>query len=280
MVLSTAMDAIFSLWPFLVGLFAVGLVAGVVAGLFGVGGGIIIVPALFFAMGLLDVSDAVRMHVAVATSLAIIIVTSLRSVMAHYRHGAVDMPVLRTYVPWIVAGAFAGSLVARFVPGDALTGFFGAFALIISMRMAFFRDVKPMASEPPSGFAGGFIGAGMGFASSWMGIGGGVFGVILLTLTGRSIHKAVATAAGFGAAIGIPGALGFILSGWGRTDLPPLSLGYVNLAGFALISTAAALTTPLGARLAHRLSKDMLGRVFALLLGVLGSRMLWSALTG
>lgn len=271
------MNEVLALWPLIAGLTVVGLVAGVVAGLFGVGGGIIIVPALFYAFGLMDVSDAVRMHAAVATSLAIIVVTSTRSVLAHHRRGAVDIGVLRGFAPWIVAGAFGGALLARFVDGTVLTGLFGVFAVLIAARMAFFRDVPPLTNQVPTGAARAGMGAGMGFVSSWMGIGGGVFGVIMLTLCGRSIHQAVGTAAGFGAAIGLPGALGFVLAGCNNAELPPLSLGYVNLAGFVLISVTAGLTTPVGAMLAHRLSKDMLSRIFAVVLAVLGLRMCWTA---
>jgi len=258
----------------------VGLGAGFIAGMFGIGGGVVIVPALYFALGGLGVEEAVRMHCAVATSLAVIIVTSLRSVRAHHSRGAVDMGLLKGFVPWIVAGALIGALVARWVPGNLLTGLFGATAILVAARMAFFPNPRPLWNGVPTGPARAATGTGMGLLSSWMGIGGGIFGVILLTLSGRPLHQAVGTAAGFGAAIGLPGALGFIIGGLGVEGLPPLSLGYVNLAGFALIAALAAITTPFGAKVAHALSQQLLSRIFAAVLAVLGIRMLVGAFLG
>lgn len=252
----------------------VGAAAGVIAGLFGIGGGVIIVPALYYVFGALGADDAVRMHAAVATSLATIVVTSLRSVSAHAKRGAVDGDILRAWTPWIVLGAIAGAATARFVPGEGLTGLFGVFGLAIAVRMGLGRDVTPIADRPPEGALRAGMGSGLGFTSSWLGIGGGVFGVLMLTLSGRPIHKAVGTAAGFGLAIGAPAAVTAILAGWGLEGRPPFSLGYVNVPGFALIAALTTLTAPLGARLAHGLSQSALRRVFAIALGVIALNML------
>lgn len=255
-------------------LVAAGIFAGLIAGLFGIGGGVVIVPTLYHVFGALGVPDESRMHAAVATSLATIVVTSLRSAAAHRKRGAVDAEVVRTWAPWIVLGALVGSLVARLVSGAALTGLFGVGALFMAARMAFWKDQK-IADELPTGAARAGLATAMGFSSSWMGIGGGVFGVMMMTLCGRSIHQAVGTAAAFGAAIGAPAALGFIVAGIGVDGLAPWSLGYVNLPGFAAIATLTTIMAPLGARLAHGLSQTLLKRLFALGLSVVATQMLW-----
>ena len=259
-------------------LVAAGALAGLIAGMFGVGGGIVIVPALYYLFGALGVDDAVRMHTAVGTSLATIIVTSVRSVLAHRKHGAVDMDVLRRWTPPICVGAFAGAVVARFIPSAALTLVFALGALGVAMNTALRRDPSPQAENArpmPVGRARALVGAGLGLVSSWMGIGGGVLGVVLMTAAGRPIHQAVGTSAGFGAAIGVPGALGFMMAGFGMAALPPGSIGYVNLPGFAIIALLTALVAPVGAKVTHSLDRRLLSRLFALLLSVVSLKMLW-----
>ncbi len=271
-----------TLAPFALALGVAGLVAGLAAGLFGIGGGIVIVPTLYHVFGALGVADETRMHAAVATSLATIVVTSARSVQAHHRKGAVEWAILRSWGPWIVAGALTGALVSRAVSGEALAGVFGVGALIVAARMAFARapDAVQTAAAVaphdrlPAGPTRAGLGAGLGFFSAWMGIGGGVFGVALLTMFGRPIHRAIGTAAGFGAAIGLPGALGFVIAGWGLADRPPASLGYVNVPGFVLIAALTSVTAPLGARLAHSLSQTMMKRAFAGVLTLVALNML------
>jgi len=266
------------LFPLIAALAGAGLFAGLVAGLFGVGGGVVIVPALYYAQAALGYPEQTRMHVAVATSLATIIATSIRSVMAHNRKGAVDWAVLRAWSPWIVVGALAGAFVADAAPGRALTGFFGAAALLIAAQLFFGRPGWTLADDMPRGAARAGLGGGMGLASALMGIGGGTFGVLLMTLCGRSIHKAVGTAAGFGVAIGAPAAAGFVIAGWGRPDLPPFSLGYVSAAGFLLISVFTVAMAPVGAALAHRLDGALLRRLFAIGLSLTAASLLYEAL--
>lgn len=255
-----------------------GAFAGLIAGLFGVGGGIVIVPVLFHVFGAVGADDAVRMHAAVGTSLATIIVTAIRSSLAHNARGAVDWGVLRTWAPWIALGAGAGGLVARFVPGAGLTAIFGVGALIVAARMALAGEPKPREAALPDGPARAGLAGLLGFSSSWLGIGGGVFGVTILTLYGRPIHQAVGTAAAFGAAVGLPGAIGFMIAGWGAAGLPPYSLGYVNLPAFAFVAVMTTIFAPIGARLAHSLSRSMLRRSFAVLLGVVSLQMIAEAL--
>ena len=251
-----------------VGLAATGAFAGLIAGLFGIGGGVVMVPALYFAFGLLGYDDGPRMQVAVGTSLAVIVATSLRSVTSHAKRGAVDGQILRTWIPWIVAGALIGSLIADLLPGRALTALFGVTALLLSAKFVFGRSDWKLADEMPVGAIRAGLGGSIGLLSSLMGIGGGVFGVTLMTLCGRSIHRAVGTAAGFGIAIGLPGALGFVVWGWNEAGRPPLSLGYVNVLGFAILATSAFFLAPVGAGLAHKLPAAILKRLFAIGLAV------------
>ncbi len=253
-----------------------GLLAGLAAGLFGIGGGAIIVPVLFFLLDGMGYGSS-AMHVAVATSLATISVTSLRSVLAHHRHGAVDWPTLLGWGPWIVLGAVAGMAVAGLIPGEGLTLIFGKFAFLLAAQLFFGRPGWTLAPELPDGPARAGLGAGLGGLSAIMGIGGGTFGVSLMTVCGWSIHRAVATAAGFGVAIGAPGALAAIAAGWARDDLPPASLGFVNVPAFLLISVFTVTMAPVGASLAHRLNAVRLRRMFGVLLALVAFRMLWDA---
>lgn len=259
---------------------ATGALAGLVAGLFGIGGGVVMVPALYFAFGLLGYGDGPRMHVAVGTSLAVIVATSLRSVSAHAKRGAVDFSILKAWVPWIVLGTLIGAALADLTPGRGLTALFGAMALILSVQFVFGRPDWKLAADMPGGLPRAGLGTGIGFLSSMMGIGGGVFGVTLMTLCGRTIHRAVATAAGFGVAIGLPGALGFIVWGWAEPGLPPYSLGYVNMIGFGLLAASAFFVAPLGAALAHALPERMLRRLFAIGLVVVGTSLIYEAWRG
>ncbi|WP_420431648.1 sulfite exporter TauE/SafE family protein [Hyphobacterium sp.] len=245
-------------------LVATGLFAGLIAGLFGIGGGVVMVPAFYFVLGALGYDDAIRMHMAVGTSLAVIVATSLRSVAAHTRHGAVDFAILRTWTPWIVVGALIGGFVADLIPGRGLTGLFGAVALLLSLQFFFGRPDWRLAEEMPGGIARAGLGSLIGLLSALLGIGGGVFGVTLMTLSGKPIRHAVATAAGFGVAIGLPGALGFIIWGWDEPGRTPTALGYVDLLGFFILATSAFFVAPLGAKLAHTMPERLLRRLFAL----------------
>ena len=261
-------------------LIATGAFAGLVAGLFGIGGGVVMVPALYFAFGLLGYGDGPRMHVAVGTSLAVIVATSLRSVSAHAKKDAVDYQILRTWTPWIVVGTLIGAGIADLAPGRILTAVFGAMALLLSVQFVFGKPGWRLSDAMPTGVLRAGLGSLIGFLSALMGIGGGVFGVTLMTLSGKSIHKAVATAAGLGVAIGLPGALGFIAWGWGEPGLPPFSLGYVNMLGFAVLAASAFFVAPVGAKLAHALPADILRRLFAFGLVAVAFSLLREAILG
>lgn len=250
-----------------------GAIAGLAAGLLGVGGGIVIVPVLYHLFSQQAIDPALRMHLAVGTSLATIVVTAWRSVRSHHQRGAVDVELLRSWIAPVLVGVLAGSLLAGFVEGPALARVFATVALGVALHMAFAREGWHLSRELPGGARRSALGAGIGFLSVLMGLGGGTLGVPVLTLFGLPIHRAVGTAAGLGLVIGLPGALSFALSGLGEPGLPPLSLGYVNLLGFALIVPATWLCAPLGARLAHRAPQRLLRRLFAVFLVATSLRM-------
>ena len=256
-----------------------GLVSGLAAGLFGIGGGAIIVPVLIILFEGLGFTDSAS-HVAIATSLATIILTSARSVMAHHERGAVDWQSIRTWAPWIVIGAIAGQLIAGELSARALKGFFGAMAYLLAAQLFFGRPGWKLAEDMPTGVRRAGLGSGVGLLSALMGIGGGTFGVSLMTVCGRAIHQAVATAAGFGIAIGLPSAITAVFVGWGADGLPPFSFGYVNLAAFALISVFTVTMAPVGARLAHSLDAQLLKRLFAILLAIVATKMLYDTIVG
>jgi len=259
-------------------LVAAGLFAGLVAGLFGIGGGAVIVPVLYFILDGMDFPET-AMHVAVATSLATIILTSARSVTAHHGHGAVDWAIIRSWAPWIMFGAVCGIGLSGLMSKQVLLGIFGSLLFLLAAQLAFGRPAWRLAEAMPGGAVRAGLGASVGTLSALMGIGGGTFGVTLMTLCGTPIHRAVATAAGWGIAIGLPGAIAAIFVGWGRGGLPPLSLGFVNLPAFALISVFTVLMAPVGAALAHRLPAERLRKLFGILLALVAARMVWQAIT-
>ena len=250
-----------------------GAVAGLIAGLLGVGGGIVVVPVLELVLGIVGVDPAVRMHIAVGTSLAIIIPTSLASARAHHRSNAVSMALVRYWSPWIVVGTVLGALVAGRAAPQVLYAVFGVVAVVVGTKMILPLDDRVVASDVPRGVTGAAIPAGIGFLSAMMGIGGGSMSVPVMTLCGRPIHQAVGTSALFGAFIAVPGAIGFVYTGWGNALLPWGSLGFVNLAGFALIIPTTIAFAPLGAKLAHSVSRRTLGLLFGTFLLIVAARM-------
>ena len=246
---------------FVAALAGAGLLAGLVAGLFGVGGGIVIVPVLFYVFTAFEIPDAVKMHVAVGTSLATIIVTSIRSLRSHLKSGVVDVPLLKSWILPVVAGVVTGTAVADMIDGTALTLIFGSIALLVAANMAFAKSSWRLADDMPGRPGRDAIGAVIGFLSTLMGI-----------------HQAVATSAGLGLIIAVPATLGFIVSGWGEAGTPPGSIGYVNLIAFACIVPATILMAPVGARLAHSLPQKTLKRGFAAFLALVAIRMLYGVL--
>ncbi|HVY86736.1 MAG TPA: sulfite exporter TauE/SafE family protein [Caulobacterales bacterium] len=263
---------------FMAALVAAGLFAGFIGGLFGVGGGIVLVPALYLIFSALNVDEHVRMHVAVATSISTIISTSWRSLSTHAKSGAVDFNVLKTWGPWIALGAVIGSALASAASTQSLVIYFGVGLLIAAAQLGFGNPNWRLVADLPRGAARALIATILGACSAAMGIGGGTFGVPMMTLMGRPIHQAVATASGFGAAIALPATLGFVITGWGHPGLPLGSLGFVNTPGFVLLGLLTAITAPLGARLAHRLDQRLLRRAFAVFLALTAFNLLRNAL--
>ena len=247
-------------------LMAAGLVGGVIAGLFGVGGGTVLVPALFYAFETLGVGGEANLHTAIGTSLATIVVTALRSLAAHRAHGAVDEVVLKTWTPWVALGGAVGAGVAGLVSMEGLAVVYGACLMLVAAQMGLLPDRYVLRSDMPVGWGRRVIGTGIGLLSAMMGVGGGSLGGMTMTLCGRPIHQAVATASGFGVAIGATAALGFAVFGWGAEGRPPFSLGYVNLPAAVVMGVMTALAAPLGARLAHRLDRRILRKAFAVYL--------------
>ena len=264
----------------IVAMLITGGVGGVLAGLLGIGGGIVIVPVLEAALTYLGVDEAIRMHVAVATSLATIIPTSIASSRAHHRRGAVDLELVRRWAVFVLLGALVGTIIAARVHSDVLSIVFAVVALIVALKMVLPLEGRAFAPDVPKGTAVPLIPAGIGAVSSMMGIGGGILSVAILTLFNQPIHRAVGTAALFGLAISLPGTLGFMIAGFNDPRLPAGSVGYVNLVGFALISPATFVAAPLGAAIAHRLSRRRLSLLFGLFLVVVAIRMFYRAWNG
>lgn len=255
-----------------------GAAGGMLAGLLGVGGGIVIVPVLEIVLGYLNVDPSVRMHIAVGTSLATIIPTSIASARAHYRNKAIAPDLIRYWSPWIAVASIAGALVAGRASSDVLYAVFAAVAFVMALKMILPLDGRVLARDVPRGPLGPALPVGIGFLSAMMGIGGGSMSVPVMTLFNKPIHQAVGTSALFGAFIAVPGTFGFIYTGWGNELLPFGSLGYVNLVGFALIIPTTIGFAPLGARLAHSLPRRSLSLLFGLFLAVVATRMALRAL--
>lgn len=262
-----------------VSLVAAGALTGLLAGVFGVGGGAVIVPILYEVFRVIGVVDEVRMPLAVGTSLAVIIPTSIRSFNAHRAKGMVDMSILKVWAIPVVVGVLVGSWIARYAPADLFKIVFVVIALISAIRLLFAADRWRFGQDMPGKPLMIVYGWVIGVLSALMGIGGGQLSSLFMTFYGRPIHQAVATSSGLGVIISIPGALGFIYAGWPKMAiLPPLSLGYVSLIGFILFIPTSIWTAPIGARLAHRLSKRRLEVVFGLFLLIVAARFIWSLL--
>jgi uncharacterized protein len=260
-------------------LFVTGLVAGTLAGLLGVGGGIVMVPVLYYVFGFIDIIDEhAIMHMSVGTSLAAMIPTSIRSAMGHRAKGNVDEDLFKRWMLPIVTGAIVGILIAAYVKGPVLMTIFAVFALLVSLHMGFGKDSWRIADALPGRVGEAIMAFGIACVSVMMGIGGGTFGVPILTLFNYPIHRAVGTAAAVGIIIAIVGGIGFILGGMGVAGRPPYSIGYASLVGVAMIVPATFIAAPWGVALANILSRFWLRRAFAVFLGLTGLRMAYSLL--
>lgn len=261
-------------------LLATGTIAGVLAGLLGVGGGIVIVPVLFLLFPLLGVDDSVRMHLAVGTSLATIIPTSIMSARAHHRRGGVDFQLLKSWGPAILIGVVVGGYVGGMVKGEVLTLVFAVVAILVAANMTLRKEGMILTESLPDQPVRSLLGMVVGMFSVVMGIGGGTLSVPLLTACNYPIRRAVGTASAIGLIIAVPGSITFILSGLGQPGLPPGSLGYANLIGFALIVPATMAFAPVGAKIAHTINPAHLRKAFAFFLLLTSLRMFYSVFFG
>jgi len=261
---------------FAIALLSTGAIAGVLAGLLGVGGGIVIVPVLFLLFPLLGVHDSVLMHLAVGTSLATIIPTAIISARAHHKRGGVDFALLKSWGPAIFVGVLIGGYFGSSVKGETLTLIFAVVAILVAINMIFRKEGVILADALPTGIAHHAIALVIGMFSVVMGIGGGTLGVPILTLFNYPIRRAVGTAAAIGLIIALPGSASFILSGLGNPDLPAGSLGYANMIGFALIVPATMMMAPVGAKIAHTINPTNLRKAFAFFLMLTSLRMFYS----
>jgi uncharacterized membrane protein YfcA len=250
----------------LAALIAAGLAGGVVAGLFGVGGGTVIVPAVFYAFEVLGVGGEGNLHTAIGTSLLTIVATSWRSLRAHRTHGAVDEVVLKTWTPWVAFGGLVGAAVAGVTSMEGLAIVYGVCLALVAAQLGLMPERIVLRPDLPTGWGRRGFGTLIGGLSAMMGIGGGSFGGMLMTLCGRPIHQAVATASGFGVAIGAAATVGFVAFGWNAAGRPPLSLGYVNVPGAVVMAVLTTAVAPWGAKLAHSLNRRVLRKAFALYL--------------
>ena len=258
-------------------LLAAGVVTGLLAGLFGVGGGAVMVPVLYQLFGFIGVPDALKMQLAVGTSLMVIVPTSIRSFLTHRKKGAVDDALLRAWALPIVGGVLLGSWIASFAPSGVFKLVFVLVAFATATKLGFGKASWKVADDLPREPGRSIIGAVIGVLSALMGIGGGSLVNLVMSFCNRPLLEAVATASGVGVLISIPGALGFMWAGWGHMgELPPLSLGFVSLIGAALIMPTSVWVAPFGAHLAHALPKRTLEIAFAAFLYLMGLRFLVS----
>jgi uncharacterized membrane protein YfcA len=269
-------------------LIAAGALSGFMAGLFGIGGGAVLVPVFYECFRLAGVPLEVRMPLCIGTSLAVIIPTSIRSFRAHYLRGAVDLEILKAWWVAILVGVVAGSVTARFAPERLFKYVFVAVAWSATIRLFFGRDSWNLGKEMPKGLMMRVFGFVVGLLSTLMGVGGGLFSNLLMTFYGRPIHQAVATSSALAVLISIPGAIGYVYAGWpAAARFPavaalqaPLAFGYVSLIGALVVMPTSLWTAPLGVRVAHAMSKRMLEIAFGTYMFIVGGRFVISLLNG
>lgn len=254
-----------------------GIFGGFVAGLFGVGGGLTLVPFMFMLFSAQNFPSEHLMHLALGTSMATIVFTSISSMRAHHRHGAVNWNIVRSMAPGLVMGTFGGSLVAGLVPTRPMIAVFVVIVYYAATQMIL--DFKPKPHRQLPGAAGLFCaGAAIGTVSSLVAAGGGFLSIPFMVFCNVAIHGAVGTSAALGFPIAVAGALGYIAAGMKDSGLPDFTLGYIYLPAFIGIVTMSILVAPYGARLAHRLPVKKLKRAFGAFLALLATKMLFSLL--
>ena len=269
-------------------LVAVGALSGFLAGIFGIGGGAILVPVFYECFRLAGVPLEVRMPLCVGTSLAIIIPTSIRSYRAHHARGAVDTEILHAWWLPILIGVLAGSVIARYAPERLFKIVFVMVAWFAAVRLLSAKESWKLGDDLPKGPLMRVFGLFVGLLATLMGVGGGLFASLLMTFYGRPIHQGVATSSAIAVLVSIPGALGYVYAGWpAAAHYPdvlalqsPFALGYVSLIGAVLVMPTSLLTAPLGVRVAHAMSKKTLERAYGSYLFIVGARFAVSLLNG
>lgn len=253
-----------------------GIIAGVLAGLFGIGGGTVLVPAFYQVFGAVHVPEDVRMHLALGSSMAIVVSTSLRSFMAHRKRGTPDIALLRSWVIAVPLGVLVATLVVSLISSFGLRLVFAVISVIVGLRLLFGKDSWRLGNDLPRNPSRFAVGSFIGLVSTLMGIGGGVLNNTFMTLFNRPMHQAVGTSAGVGVLIAIPGFFGYVWAGWDKAGLPPFSTGFVNWLTLLLIIPITLVVTPYGVRLAHALSKKTLEMTFGLYMLIVAGRFFWS----
>lgn len=254
-----------------------GVLTGLLAGLFGVGGGAIIVPVLYEIFRIMGVSDDIRMQLCVGTSLAIIIPTSIRSFAAHRARGNLPIDILKSWIVPIVVGVIAGGLLAAVAPASFFKGAFVVMAFLLAAKFLFAKNTWRLGETLPGRFLMWAYGLFIGLYAALMGVGGGAVATVIMTLYGQPIHAAVGISAGIGVIISVVGTIGYIIAGLPHQALmPPLSLGYVSLIGFVLMGPVSAFFAPYGASIAHRMSRRHLEIAFGIFLFLIGVRFIVS----
>ncbi|MFK8053178.1 MAG: sulfite exporter TauE/SafE family protein [Woeseiaceae bacterium] len=262
-----------------VALLAAGGVAGILAGLLGIGGGVLLVPVLLILLANSGVPDHVSMHVAVATSMATIIFTAISSAWSHWRQQSVDTTIVKQWAPFVLIGALSGGLIARYINGDALRALFIVLALIIGIRFVLNSSNRNERHIQLSRTQQGATATTIGLLSAWLGIGGGSFSVPVIHALGRTITTAVGTSATIGLCIAIPATTGFIIGGVNVAGRPPASMGFVHLPSAVIIAICAMALAPVGASFAHRINQHLLKRFFGIFLLIAAARMLQKLIT-
>ena len=261
---------------YFVGLLVTGVVAGLIAGLFGVGGGIVIVPILFWIFTSLKFPDEILMHMAIGSSLATIIPTSIASARAHYRKGSIDIDVIKKWGFGIFLGALLGGFSGKFFNANELKYIFAIVAFFVAFNMFIKNPLKFSNKFPKSKIINTFTSLIVGFVSSLMGVGAGTIGVPSLVSLSIPIHKAIGTAAALGLFISIPATIGLAFSGFDVPNRPPLSIGYVNLIAFFIMFPLTVFFAPIGVKIAHFINQRMLKIIFGIFLMITSTKMLTS----
>ena len=261
---------------FAIYLIVAGAFSGFLAGLFGIGGGTVLVPAFYQVFGAVGIDDAVRIQLSVGSSLALVAATSWRSLAAHRKRGIVDEELLRSFRISVPFGVLIATLLLSSISSYGLRAIFAAVCFAIAAKLLFGRDSWRLGTDIPQNPIRGIVGTIIGFLSTLMGIGGGVLNNTFMTSYGRPIHKAVATSAGVGLLIAIPGVIGYVWAGWQKAGLPLLSTGYVNWLAVTLVLPLSLYVTPMGVKVAHALPKRQLEASLGLYLLSVAVRFIWT----